>query len=161
MAPQVAVRADEVVAWPAGRVCPLGRLREAWVVARYGPAMAARSGAAAAGPMRPGLPALVGRAIALYEAHAERRPDGWPAGGAAALCVLGEQGRAQRFAGDIARLLGLAKGMRAAARLHDETRLRAAQARAETRRTPPPAGFRLAFRTGRVRVETAEQRRCR
>ena len=64
---QAAARSAELLAWPVGRVCPLGRLREAWVVQRYGLAMVADSGTAAAGYSSPGLPALVARATALYE----------------------------------------------------------------------------------------------
>ena len=87
---------------------------------------------------------LVGRAIRLYEAHRASRPPGWPEGGAAALCVLADQARARSLAGDVARLLALAKAMRAVALEHDRDRLRRAQARAARRRRPAPARF--AFR---------------
>ena len=102
---QASQRAADVRAWPTGRACPLGRLREAWVVHRYGLARVGESGAAAAGAKRPALERLVRRAIALYEANAEQRPPGWPTSGAAALCVLAAQGRADWLAGDVARLL--------------------------------------------------------
>jgi hypothetical protein len=161
LAPQVQRRVAGVLAWPAGSPCPLGRLREAWVARRYGLATVVESGTAAAGTVPPGLAARVGRAIGVYEAFADHRPPDWPAGGAAALCVLAEQQRADRFAGDAARLLGLARGMRAAALEHDPARLQRARARAEARRAP--ATGRLAFRpSGRApRIETPEARRCR
>jgi hypothetical protein len=114
---QASRRAAEVRAWSAGRPCPLGRLREAWVVHRYGLARVAESGAAAAGPTRPALSQLVRRGIALYETHAECRPPAWPTSGAAALCALAAQRRADRLAGDVARLLMLAKAMRRSGRL--------------------------------------------
>ena len=60
-APQVAARVAEVLAWPSGRRCPLGRLREAWVAQRYGLAIVVESGTAAAGVVAPGL-RRVGRA---------------------------------------------------------------------------------------------------
>jgi hypothetical protein len=96
------------------------------------------------------------RATALYDAHAEHRPTGWPASGAGALCVLAGQRRAERFAGDVARLLGLAKAMRAVAL---ERRLRRARARAVRRQAPTTV--RLHFRLPAGRAETAEQRRRR
>jgi hypothetical protein len=159
--PQVQRRVAEVLAWSAGAACPLGRLREAWVAQRYGLATVVESGTAAAGSVPSGLAVRVGRTIALYEAFAEHRPPGWPAGGAAALCVLAAQRRADRFAGDVARLLGLARGMRAAALEHDPARLAHARARAATR--DAPATGRFVFRVPRraPRIETAEGRRCR
>jgi hypothetical protein len=105
-------RVAEVMRWPLGRVCPLGRLREAWAAQRCGLARVVNVGAADAGAVR--VP-LVGRAIRLYEAHRTERPPGWPESGAAALAVLGSQRRATRMAGDVSRLLALAKAMRAAA----------------------------------------------
>jgi hypothetical protein len=156
---QASQRAADVTAWPAGRACPLGRLREAWVVHRYGLARVAESGAATAGPTRPPVGQLARRAIALYEAHAEQRPPGWPTNGPAALCALATQRRADWLAGDVARLLTLASAMRATALEHDADRLARARSRAASRRTPPEG--RIAFRTLRPRLETAEQRRQR
>ena len=49
LAPQVEARVAEVRRWPAGRRCPLGRLREAWVAHRYGLARAVDTGGALAG----------------------------------------------------------------------------------------------------------------
>lgn len=161
--PQIAARVAEVAAWPVGRVCPLGRLREAWVVRRHGLAMVVQSGAWSAGRVRPGLAARVGQAIALYERHAARRPDGWPESGVAALVTMASLAGADWFAGDVERLLGLAKGMRALALLDDPGRLERARARAAARAAPPPPG-RFVFRipdsqARRPRLETAEWRR--
>ncbi len=126
---------------------------------RYGLARVAESGAAAAGPKRPALDRLIRRAIALYEAHADHRPPGWPTSGAGALCALAAQGRADWLAGDVARLLILARAVRAAALEHDADRLARTRTRA-MRRAAPREG-RIAFRTLRPRVETAGQRRHR
>ena len=158
LTPQVDARVRAVAGWPAGRRCPLGRLREAWVAHRYGLAKAIDAGGALAGAVSPDLTSRVGRAVALYEAFAEHRPPGWPRGGAAALCVLASQQRATVLAGDVARLLVLAKGMRAAAQLGDARRVQHARARALARRAPSPGP--LAFRIA-ARVETAEARRRR
>jgi hypothetical protein len=156
---QASQRAQEVLTWPVGRVCPLGRLREAWVAQRYGLAMVVESGAWSAGLVGPGLPARVGRAISLYEAFREQRPPDWPASGPAALCALARLGTAERLEGDIAHLLGLAKAMRAVALDRDPDRLRRAQSRAVARQSPPSGRF--VFRRGAPRGETAEARRCR
>lgn len=158
LAPQVDARVRAVAEWPAGRRCPLGRLREAWVAHRYGLAKAIGAGGALAGAVSPSLTVRVGRAVGLYEAFAEHRPPGWPRGGAAALCVLASQQRAAVLAGDVARLLVLAKGMRAAARVDDARRVQRARARAVARRAPSPGP--LVFRIS-ARVETAEARRQR
>jgi hypothetical protein len=158
---QAAGRVGAVVAWPVGRRCPLGRLREAWVAHRYGLAKVADCGTALAGPVGPvgpGLAARTGRAVALYETHADHRPAGWPVSGAGALCALAAQGRAVVFAGDVARLLSLAKGMRAIALADDATRLRRARERARARRAPRPG---LQFRLPAPRFESAEGRRAR
>jgi hypothetical protein len=145
-------RVAEVTRWPLGRVCPLGRLREAWTAQRYGLARVVESGAADAGTVRA---PLVGRAIRLYEAHRAHRPPGWPESGAAALCVLGSQRRATRLTGDLSRLLTLAKAMRAAAFETDAARLDRARARAADRERPAPT------RLAGARWETCEQRRRR
>ncbi|MDA0139453.1 hypothetical protein [Solirubrobacter deserti] len=155
---QASARVAAVLAWPDGRSCPLGRLREAWVAHRYGLAKVVDCGTAFAGRADVGLAARTGRAIALYEDHAEHRPDGWPQSGAAALCALAAQRRATVFAGDVARLLVLAKGMRAAALIDDEARLDRARERARARRAPRPG---LQFRLPAARFESSEGRRVR
>jgi hypothetical protein len=159
--PQVEARVREVARWPASHCCPLGRVREAWVAHRYGLAAAVDGGGALAGKVAPGLAPRVGRAVALYEAFADRRPPGWPRSGAAALCVLAGQRRADVLAGDVGRLLRLGKGMRAAALLTDAGRVEGARSRAAARCTPSQG--RIAFRiTPRaLRIETAESRRRR
>lgn len=155
---QASARIAAVVAWPAGRPCPLGRLREAWVAHRYGLAKVVDCGTAFAGRAVPGLAARTARAIALYEAHVEHRPASWPVSGAAALCALAAQRRAAVFAGDVARLIVLAKGMRAVALSDDGVRLLRARERARARRAPRPG---LQFRLPAPRYESAEARRVR
>jgi len=152
-------RSHEVVDWPVGRSCPLGRLAEAWVTHRHGPDVAAETGTAAAGRRSPLLAGRAARAVALYEAFADERPPSWPATGPAALCALASQRRAAVLAGDIARLLALAKAMRASALAGSAARLERAAARAR-RRQHEPRG-RVAFRTRTSSWETAEQRRVR
>jgi hypothetical protein len=102
----LAARVAEVIRWPVGRVCSLGRIREAWAAKRYGLARVAERGAADARSLSP---ALVGRAIRIYEAHCAERPPGWPESGAAALCALATQRCAATLAGDVSRLLALPK----------------------------------------------------
>ena len=125
---------------------------------RYGLAIVVDSGTAAAGIVHPGHVALAARAIELYEAIAAQRPPGWPDSGPGALFALASLGGADRFAGDLARLLGLAKAMRAVALEHDPARLDRARARAAARIAvrPVPLAF---WRQGSPRIETAEQRR--
>jgi hypothetical protein len=151
-----AARVAEVIRWRVGRVCPLGRLREAWVAWRYGLARVALRGAADAGPVAADR---VGGAIRLYEAHRGARPPGWPESGAAALCALASQRRAASLVGDVSRLLALAKAMRAIALENDASRLDHARVRADRRRRPATTGF--AFRLQGARWETSEQRRQR
>jgi hypothetical protein len=85
-------------------------------------------------------------------------PPGWPASGPGALCAPASLGAAERFAGDVGRLL-VAKGMRATALERDQTRIDRARRRAEARRQPRPARF--VFRTASPRWEGGEQRRVR
>ena len=162
LAPLVEARVVEVRNWPAGRRCPLGRLREAWVAHRYGLARAVDTGGALAGPVPPDLTGRVGRATALYEAFADNRPPGWPTSGAAALCVLAAQQRADVLAGDVARLQLLARGMRAVAQLDDRRRLVRARARAAARaRRWQGAPFTFRAVTRSWRFESSEARRQR
>jgi hypothetical protein len=154
-----ASRVDAVVAWSVGQACPVGRLREAWVAYRHGLSAVAESGSVAAGARSDAVARRARDAIRLYEEFAVQRPPGWPASGAAALCALASQRHAAVFAGDVARLLVLAKGMRAAALERDAERVARAAIRAQRRRaaTPGPVAFRLPT----VRWETAELRRRR
>jgi hypothetical protein len=156
----VARRSQELIDWPRGRTCPLGRLKEAWLTHRHGAETAAAYGTRTAGPGSRALSRRAARAIALYEQFAHERPPGWPEAGPAALCALAGQQRAAALAGDVARLLVLAKGMRAAALLADARRAERAAARA-SRRHDAPAGGVLWFRVRAARWESAEQRRLR
>lgn len=184
-AAQALDRGRSVAESPSGAVWSMARLREAWVVFRFGatlrddlhvpppgpmsgPERVADHGSTDAGPKRPGLDQQAARAIATYEAHVAARPPGWPESGAAALCVLAATGRAATIAGDIARLRILATDMRAVL-LHDDLgRLAAAKRRAEKRARPPaPPEGQLHMRWNRAqppqprRWETPELRRRR
>jgi hypothetical protein len=152
-------RVREVVGWPVGQACPVGRLRESWVAYRYGLDAGAQGGSVAAGAGSVAAARRTGHAIAVYEAVAAHRPPGWPGSGAAALCALASQHTAAVFAGDVARLLVLAKGMRAAALEHEAARV--ARALAGARRRRAGAAAPIAFRTGAARWETPEARRRR
>jgi hypothetical protein len=152
-------RSREVICWPRGCPCPIGRLAEAWATHRHGADVVAKRGAVAAGSRSAELAGRAAHAIALYERFVDERPPGWPQTGPAALCALAAQRRAAVLAGDIARLLGLASGMRASALLGSAERLERAAARAHRRQRSLDPG--VPFRTGRPRWETAEQRRVR
>jgi hypothetical protein len=180
---QALQRAHVLAVAPMGRGWGLGRLREAWVVFRFGtelgetfeaprsgPERVGDHGSGDAGPTRPGQLRRATGAIALYEAFAEARPSGWPAAGAAALCVLAAQRRAATLEGDISRLRLLAKDMRAAALHADPDRVERARRRAERRADASASGgsqgalrfvFRQARGSGRARFETPELRRLR
>jgi hypothetical protein len=148
-------------------------MREAWVVYRYGtairddwltphsgPERVGDHGAGDAGPRGRGQEDRTATAIALYEQYTDPRPVGWPQAGAAALCVLAALGRADTLEGDIARLLVLAKDMRACTIVNDAER-RARMTRRAMARARRTRG-RLSFRSSRpARWETIEQRRRR
>jgi hypothetical protein len=154
-------RSQEVIDWPRGRTCPLGRLKEAWLTHRHGAEAAAAHGTRAAGPSNGALARRAAHAIALYEQYAHERPPGWPEAGPAALCALAGQRRAAVLAGDVARLLVLAKGMRAAALLSNDCRVTGAAARARHRLNAAAAASQFGFRIRPARWESAEQRRVR
>ena len=90
----------------------------------------------------------------------EHRPAGSPTAGAAALCVLAAQGRRDTFEGDIARLLVLARDMRACSQINNDKHRHRSTARAAKRRQAPdtPMPFRS---TQPPRWQTVEQRRQR
>jgi hypothetical protein len=66
IAGQAQRRALEVAGWGMDRAWPQGRLREAWVVVRYGPGDAAQHGAAAAGRLGPEDRARLQRAVRRF-----------------------------------------------------------------------------------------------
>jgi hypothetical protein len=152
-------RVDAVASWPPGRRCPTARLREAWVARRHGLDAVTQGGTASADVPSPAVARRAARAIELFERHTEFRPRGWPESGAGALLVLAAQRRADWFAGDVARLMILARQMRAVALERDPSRRDRQAARARRRAAPWPAG--IAFRAPAQRWETSEQRRRR
>jgi hypothetical protein len=89
IAAQAQRRAADVASWGLDRGWPVGRLREAWVVWRYGSRCAAELGAAPAGALEGDDLQRLRRAVARYECHAECAPRGWPARGMAALAAIG------------------------------------------------------------------------
>ena len=151
-------RVAETLAWPAGRSCSTARLREAWAAYRYGLDAVVQGGSVAAGPRNPAVERRLRHAIALYEQAVAARPPGWPESGPAALVALASQGRAVSFAGDVGRLLILAKQMRAARGESDPERVRRAQAAAE-RRAIESCGPLLYRRAGGPRLVSPEHRR--
>jgi hypothetical protein len=147
-------RAAEVAGWGIDRAWPPARLREAWVVARYGAAAAADGGPAAAGPLYGEDYARLRRAVARYERNHSAAPDGYPSGGLAALlhiAALAADGqlpnapRTLRYA--IGALDQLARRMRALATADSAQRHEAAAGRAARRRDRPWRAPKLAFRT--------------
>jgi hypothetical protein len=143
IAAQATGRALEVASWSLGRGWPAGRLREAWVVARFGARAAAEGGSGAAGPLSDEHFGRLRRAVARYERYGEARPDGFPAGGLAALLYLGAaedcQGcgpRPRTIAYAAGALDQLSRRMRAHATATSEARVHAAARRAWKRRSP-------------------------
>jgi hypothetical protein len=142
-------RAELLVGWPEGKPLPLATTADAWDAFRHGvDVVAERWGQRDAGPLTPRLAGQLREAASLYEAFSSRRPAGFPPSAGAALMVLAAQRRAEVLAGDVARLMILAKGMRAVALRDDHDRLRRAEQRAvkrHRRRTQPaPGTMRLA-----------------
>lgn len=154
IAAQATGRALEVAGWSLGRGWSAGRLREAWVVARFGARAAAEGGAGAAGPLSGEHYGRLRRAVARYERYRPARPDGFPASGLAALLHLGGEAAAQGGPRTVAYAIGaldqLSRRMRARATAGSPERLAAAERRARKRRVEVPAqpAGRLAFRVG-------------
>ena len=144
---QVGARVAEVrgVAGGSARVRSGGCVRRGW---RTGTGQPWRRSPGPRGrPGRADVARVGGRAIALYEAHAEQRPPGWPASGPGALCALAAPARAPIASPATSRGCSLlAKAMRAAALERDAGAARAA-ARAPTARQQPAAAARFVFRT--------------
>jgi len=157
IASQASARTVELAGWGLERCWPFSRLREAWVVARYGSAAAAESGPSGAGALGGEDYARLRRAVARYERNAAAAPEGYPAGGLAALLHLGTLAGAGGLAGGprtlgyaIGALDQLARRMRALATATSVARLKAATERARRRRQDPPArALQLSFRTAR------------
>jgi hypothetical protein len=156
IAGQAAGRAVEVAEWGLGRAWAFGRLREAWVVARYGPTAAANCGAAGAGPLCGEDYARLRRAVARYERNHTAAPEGYPAGGLGALLHLGALAgvgdlpggpRTLRYA--VGALDQLSRRMRAIATADSATHAQHASQRARRRREPPPRALQLVFRSSR------------
>ena len=138
-------RTVELAGWGLDRAWPVGRLREGWVVARYGSRTAAEYGAGASGPLYPDDHARLRRAVARYERNAAGAPDGFPTGGLGALLHLATLAgaaagpRTLRYA--IGALDQLTRRMRAHATRDSVTRLDAATRRAERRQHPRPTRY--------------------
>lgn len=139
IAGQADVRAADVVSWTLERSWPAGRLREAWVVWRYGSMCAGELGAAPAGRLEADDLQRLRRALTRYEHHAAARPGGFPAGGLAVLAAIAaiaaeRDARPQTLHFAIRLLDQLSRRMRAAATADDEQRRNNAAARARRRR---------------------------
>ncbi len=155
IASQASTRALELSGWGLERSWPSSRLREGWVLARYGSAAAAESGPSGAGPLSGEDYVRLRRAVARYERNAVAAPEGYPPGGLAALLYLGTLAGAGELAGG-PRTLGYAIGaldqlsrrMRAVATAGSAARLAGAMERARSRRQdPPPRALQFVFRT--------------
>jgi hypothetical protein len=164
---QASQRALEVARWTIARHWPSGRLKEAWVVARHGATEAALHGGRAAGPLareqtgdswqrrapRDDYLALR-RAVARYERNHAAAPDGYPAGGLAALLHLGvlaresgERDGPMYLAYAIGALDQLSRRMRALNTAHSAQRNARQVARANARHATPKDSGPLTFRT--------------
>jgi hypothetical protein len=156
-------RAVELAGWGLERDWPRRRLAEAWVVARYGAHAAADAGTSSAGPLSWEMYARLRRAVTRYERNAGARPEGWPAGGLAALLHLGGMAAAgqlhdppRTLAYAIGRLHQTATRMRARHSATDPARDERARARATRRQRPveisaagPPVRLHFRLSTGR------------
>ena len=170
---QVRGRAVEVAGWGLEREWPVGRLREAWVVARHGVGEAALHGGRAARPLARERAATGGgvgvgrvrggrddylalrRAVARYEANRVAAPEGFPSGGLAALlhlAVLAREGGGGEgpmlLAYGVGALDLLSRRMRATATSDGASRQRGQMRRARERRGSALAGGRWAHRVG-------------
>jgi hypothetical protein len=164
---QATLRAIEVAQWSLGRHWPTGRLKEAWVVARHGASEAALHGWRAAGPLAREQAGeswqrrgprddylTLRRAVARYERNHTAAPDGYPAGGLAALLHLGvlaresgERDGPMYLAYAIGALDQLSRRMRAINTANSAQRNARQVARAKARHTAHGAASRLAFRS--------------
>jgi hypothetical protein len=138
IAAQAARRAADVASWSLGRGWPVGRLREAWVVWRYGSLCAGELGAAPAGRLEPDDPERLRRALGRYERYSAGRPTGFPAGGLAVLAAIAaaaaeRDARPQTLHYAIRVLDQLSRRMRAAATVNDPRRRDRAAKRARRR----------------------------
>ena len=151
-------RAAEVASWGLDRGWPRQRVREAFAVWRYGAMHVAEHSWDAAGALGPDDVARLRRAVTRYERYATARPNGYPAGGLAALEQIAataaeRNAKPYRLHYAIRSLDQLARRMRANDTVDDADRLarriRRAQRRAlpDDERRPPAAGeLRLRFR---------------
>jgi hypothetical protein len=153
IAAQASQRAVEVFSWPVGRAWPEGRLREAWVVWRFGETVAAESGPARAGRLEAGDEDRLRRAAARYERHAGVRPDGFPAGALGGLAAVAEiaarrDARPQTLHYGIRVFDQLTKRMRALDTRRQEKRRQGQERRADARHQPevPIPGLRFTYR---------------
>jgi hypothetical protein len=149
IAVQAQRRATDVASWGLDRGWPVGRLREAWVLWRYGSQCAAELGAAPAGPLQADDPQRLRRAVARYERHAACAPRGWPTRGMAALAAIGaladqRDARPQTLHYAIRVLDQLSRRMRANATVNDPERRDRGAARVRGRHpgAAGPIGFR-------------------
>lgn len=149
IAVQARERAAETACWELERSWPAGRLREAWVVWRYGSMCAAELGSAPAGGLEADDLQRLRRALGRYERHGACAPRGFPAGGLAVLAWIAaiadeRDARPQTLHFAIRVLDQLSRRMRAAATADDAGRRDRAAARARRRRTGSSEAF--AFR---------------
>jgi hypothetical protein len=146
IAAQAQRRATEAALWTLDRGWPVGRLREAWVVWRYGSQCAGELGSAPAGQVQCDDLERLRRALGRYERHRAARPSAFPAGGVAVLAVIAaiagqHNARPQTLHYAIRVLDQLSRRMRAADTCDDSERRDRAAARAQRRRfAGQPAG---------------------
>jgi|GEM_PF-1751798 len=139
IASQAGQRALEVALWTADRGLPPRRLQEAWVVWRRGATHLAEHGPGAAGPLEDGDLQVLARAAGRYEHYSQARDPGFPAGGLAALAMIGQVAAAHDMRPEtlhyaIRRLDQMSKRMRASATVGDRRRLKGQVKRARRRR---------------------------
>jgi hypothetical protein len=161
IARQAQARAIELADWGLERPWSRRRIAEAWVVSRYGASTAGDSGTNSAGPLNDEMYTKLRRSVARYERNATARPDGWPAGGLAALLhiatlagdgLMHDPPRTLAYA--IGRHYQIATRMRARRRVSDPERDERALLRATRRREPATALQRAGHRGFCFRLDT-------
>jgi hypothetical protein len=120
------------------------------VVARWGARTAADSGATAAGPLTAEDYRRLRRAVARYERNQSAAPEGYPAGGLAAVLHIGTlAGGPRTLAYAVGAIDQLSRRMRAVATADSARCTDRARERARQRRDPAPRALALTFRTTR------------
>jgi len=140
IARQASARAQELAGSDLSRSWPASRIREAWVVARYGARSCAELGGGSAVQLSRERHVQLERVLARYQRHVAAAPDGWPTAPWAAFLHAAAEWAHRWPAGTIEGLDQLTARMRARDSADDLQRLARARRRAEGRRLAADSG---------------------